>query len=332
MKNNIAKLLILIGLMIPLFNVTHINADQSSYLNSVSINQDVKTYKNPASNINDLYDFFYVKNKSSYDQEKQVANKKLDEVLNYLNHFQFTQSRAQSILNEIVFNHSDVVKQKVNSYEDLINLVRKDLIDPSSVQLKPLKKVSSYQFSAKKWETGYVNPDFAYKSLHVEAYDDGDYDWYNMNIPIYKSIYKLNHDDAHYKHADNYIYATQTKNKKSLGFINTSKLKIKKYNSNIFMIKINNHVYYVPKKVKVLFFKRTVFEKYNTHVDNKGNILSLYSASENNLGKKIIINNNAKFPKNKILYWVGALGYKDYGNRYHSISKKDQFDWQIDGY
>ncbi|TPR45484.1 hypothetical protein DY124_00585 [Apilactobacillus micheneri] len=336
MKNNFIKLLIIIGVIIPLFSISYINSDASntqiSLLNSVSINQDVKKYKNPASNINELYDFFYANNKSIYNQEKQVVNNKLDEVLNYLNHFKFTQSRAQSILNEIGFNHSDVLKQKVNNYADLVNLVIKDLTDPSPVKLEPTNQVSSDKFSTKKWETGYINPDFAYKSLHVEAYDDGDYDWYNMNIPVYKSIYKLNHDDARYKNADSYIYSNKTKNKKSLGFINASKWKIKKYNSNIFMIKINNHVYYVPKKVKVLFFNRTVFEKYNTHIDKNGNALSLYSASENSLDKKVVINHDAKFPKNKILHWVGALGYKDYGNRYHSISKKDQFDWQIDGY
>ncbi|TPR37796.1 hypothetical protein [Apilactobacillus micheneri] len=158
-------------------------------------------------------------------------------------------------------------------------------------------------FSYNKWEKGYINPKWIHYSYSSEA------DGYS-DVPLYDSLSKANK----FMKNSNY-YGTKTR----LDFYyNANQMLgsfyIKKKNKNAFMIKIDNKVYYVPRKLYSSDNKQyTIFEKYNTYVD-KNIIWSSIDITDQKNDNMMVFNKNANLNNQRIWNMSNGNIYYKYRN------------------
>lgn len=202
--------------------------------------------------------------------------------------------------------HNDVTSKFTNYYQYakyaadlLINATLKNQYK-FNFSIKNVNKNPYFSYS--KWEEGYINPKWLHYS-YSEANDT------STSIPLYTSLTKVKKDiNKNIKY-----YNT----KQSLSLINdanrmTESFWIKKNSYNIFMIKMNNKIYYTPKNIFAdTIHKMTVFEKYNTYVD-KNSIWSNINISNQSNVKQMIFNKNANLKHQNIFNLYDGTVYYQY--------------------
>ncbi|TPR19237.1 hypothetical protein [Apilactobacillus timberlakei] len=180
-------------------------------------------------------------------------------------------------------------------------LINNTLSKQLKFQFSVKHRTQNDYFSYHKWEKGYVNPQWLHYSYNPENDNSTD-------IPLYASLGQARKEMK----ANPHYYSS----KNSLNLDNNYELIlkpfwIKKIKADIFMIKMNKKVYYVPKAIfSDSTHKLTVFEKYNSYVD-KNYIWSNIGIGKQSNIDQMVFNKNARIKNQQTLNLVGDI-YKKY--------------------